>query len=84
MARIAGEAHHRGHRCAQQLCFEVAIAVRSTSKVYSSGRIAGNSIDDICRRTIGIRSEFRQESLLKATIAGIGKLNKIVSGLQLW
>ena len=39
----------------QQLCFKVAVAFRSTSKVYSSGRKAGNSIDDICRRTIGIR-----------------------------
>ena len=57
----------------QQLSFKVASAARSTSKVYSSGRMTGNSIDDMCRRTIRIRFQFEQESVLEPTIAGMGK-----------
>ena len=61
----------------QQLCFKVASAARCTSKVYSSGRTTGNSIDDVCRRTIGIRVQFEQESVLEPTIAGMGKLQQL-------
>ena len=61
----------------QQLCFKVASAARYTSKVYSSGRTTGNSIDDVCRRTIGIRFQFEQESVLEPTIAGMGKLQQL-------
>ena len=57
----------------QQLCFKVASVARCISKVYSSGRMTGNSVDDVCRRTIRIRFQFEQESVPEPTIAGVGK-----------
>ena len=73
---IAGMGH------LQKLGFKVASAVRSTCKVYSSGRMTGNSIYVLWHCTIGIRFQFEQAPVVEPTIAGMGQLRKVVSSLQ--
>ena len=73
---IAGMGH------LQQLCLKVASAVRSTCKVYSSGRMTGNSVDVLCYCTLGIRCQLEQAPVIGPTIAGTGQLRKIVSSLH--
>ena len=73
---IAGMGH------LQQLCLKVASAVRSTFKVYSSGRMTGNSIDVLWHCTIGIRCQLEQAPVIDPTIAGTGQLRKVVSSFH--
>ena len=73
---IAGMGH------LQQLGFKVASVLRSILKVYSSGRMAGNSIDVLWHCTIGIRCQLEQAPVIDPTIAGMGYLREVVSSLH--